>query len=177
MRKTAGSRFRRWTQEVWAQGGSSCCKGTDQCLPVGGMLACMHACMHAGSRARAASSDPRSRGVGGLGGIGGWRWWRWWRLRRTSVGGSRHAVLPVGVPVCADTRTPHTACACVPMYGVRDAHGDGARRAELGAGDDSRDTARGAYARLAVFGGFALRIAHAACTPGYGCVSFRSHSL
>ena len=83
----------------------------------------------------------------------------------------------VGVPVCADTRTPHTACACVPMYGVRDAHGDGARRAELGAGDDSRDTARGAYARLAVLGGFALRIAHAACTPGYGCVSFRSHSL
>jgi len=26
----------------------------------------------------------------------------------SSVSGSRHAVLPVGVPVCADTRTPHT---------------------------------------------------------------------
>jgi hypothetical protein len=68
--------------------------------------------------------------VGGDGGGGG-----------SSVSGSRHAVLPVGVPVCADTRTPHTdsphglptrdtASACVLICGVRDAHGVGARSSE-----------------------------------------------
>jgi hypothetical protein len=61
------------------------------------------------------------------------------------VSGSRHAVLPVGVPVCADTRTPHTDSphglptrdtasaswsACVLKCGVRDAHGVGARSSE-----------------------------------------------
>ena len=68
-----------------------------------------------------------------------WRAGGYWRLAVVAVvaapadvSGSRHAVLPVGVPVCADTRTPHTACARVPMYGVRDAHGvgDGARSSE-----------------------------------------------
>ena len=48
------------------------------------------------------------------------------------------------------------------------------RSSKLGAGDDSRDTARGAYARLAGLFGYALRIAHAACTRdhvGHGRVT------
>ena len=115
--------------------------------------------MHAGGEPGAtASSDPRSRGVGGQGEIGGWRWWR---FRQTSVSGSRRAVLPVGEPVFADTRTPNTACARVPMCGVRDAHGDGARSSER---ETTAETRPGAYARLAGLFGYALRITHAACT-------------
>ena len=115
----------------------------------------MHACGEPGATA---SSDPRSRGVGGQGEIGGWRWWR---FRQTSVSGSRRAVLPVGEPVFADTRTPNTACARVPMCGVRDAHGDGARSSER---ETTAETRPGAYARLAGLFGYALRITHAACT-------------
>jgi hypothetical protein len=72
------------------------------------------------------------------------------------------------------TRCCRSACPCVQTHGLHTRRVPACpcvecathTETELGAGYDSRDTARGAYARLAGLFGFALRIAHAAWHAG-----------
>lgn len=122
----------------------------------------MHACGEPGATA---SSDPRSRGVGGQ--IGG-------QIGRLAVGGGGGSGGRQSVGLGA--RCCRSASPCLQTHGLQTRRvpacpcvGSATHtETELGARSSERETTAetrpGAYARLAGLFGYALRITHAACT-------------
>lgn len=136
--------------------------------------ACMHACGEPGACRVVRSAFTR-------------RWWAggYWRLAVVAVVAapadvsqwvSARGAAGRRARVCRHTDSTHGVCPRAHVWSARRTRSR-RRSSKLGAGDDSRETARGAYARLAVFWVFALRIAHAACTRDHGNACYQDPSF
>ena len=134
LRKTAGSRFRRKCEEVWTAGWQQLLDRDRSTSSRG-----RHTCMHVGSRAQRRRPIRVHAALAGrlAGGLADWR------LAVVAVPALGQWVSARGAAgrrarVCRHTDSKHGVCPRAHVWGARRTR---RRSSELGAGDDSRDTA------------------------------------